>query len=69
VNCIEADNKINNKVKIPFEWEIIKQNTNSTIARAKTYGGWVINSLTESPSKEVSESMVFIPDSNHQWEV
>lgn len=53
-----------------FEWEIILENANSTISRARIDGcGWLVNSLTESPTKQLSESMVFVPDPEHKWSI
>lgn len=57
------------RITIPFKWEKLQDNANSTIVRAKVYGGWIVNSFTESPSKKVSEAMVFVPDPNHEWEL
>ena len=62
----------NSKI-IPFEWE----NLNSkTIAkdhfyftdRAKVIGGWIVNNRT-CAGQRGHESMVFIPDQNHEWMV
>jgi len=48
----------NNKIK--FEWEELVGDAR----RSKVFGGWVLTS-----SGEYSESMVFISDPNHEWEV
>lgn len=67
---------------IKFESEIIfekkngnKSNSNTSaasISRRKIIGGWIIKSLTIfRHNKEISssESMVFVPDANHEWEI
>jgi hypothetical protein len=55
-------------LKIPFEWETLDKAT----FRAKVIGGWVILSFYEqvgTNERIQSESMVFIPDPDHQWEI
>lgn len=49
-------------MKIPFEWEPIAHLTD----RARVIGGWVLLSSCE---VNQSESMVFIPDPDHEWEI
>lgn len=44
--------------KIKFEWELIPP-TEATY-RAKVIGGWIVYHF---------ESMVFIPDPEHNWEI
>jgi hypothetical protein len=48
-------------MRIKFDWEKIGETT----CRAKVIGGWVLNAWTEGQA----ESMVFIPDPEHLWEV
>ena len=43
-------------MKIPFDWELIVHGT----LRAKVIGGWVLRSF---------DSLVFIPDAHHSWEI
>lgn len=53
-----------------FEWEII--DANGYTARAKVVGGWVLCHTAHEwgeTEKSISESMVFIPDKEHQWEI
>ena len=55
-------------MKIPFEWEELDNYTE----RLKVIGGWIIkseNSLYENGKWALSESMVFVPDPNHEWEI
>lgn len=60
-----------------FEWEVIDESYKNDTCRAKGMGGWLIRSITydtvfiESEKKNivVSESMVFISDHGHLWEV
>ena len=35
--------------------------------RLKVFGGWVVRNL--STSGEVGDSMVFVPDPNHEWKL
>jgi hypothetical protein len=54
-----------------FEWEMIDNNTVdkkhfAITHRAKVIGGWIVHNATKLPNVG-SESMVFIPDPNHEW--
>jgi hypothetical protein len=67
--------------KIKFEWEVINQleaNSGQAImtkinGRTKVIGGWIVKSETITGIREkttsTSESMVFISDPAHEWEV
>jgi len=61
-------------IKERFEWELLKMN-NSPYAgtyRAKVPGGWIVLHWSQTRFGEnggTSESMVFIPDPNHEWKV
>ena len=49
-----------------FEWEKVTSNTR----RARVFGGWVLKNFTwDADWESQSESMVFIPDENHEWEI
>lgn len=50
-----------------FEWEIIDNTGPRIIRRASVIGGWIVRSYTCTNSTYPSESMVFIPDQNHEW--
>lgn len=50
---------------IEFSWQEIARGT----LRAKVIGGWIVLSQTISPREYMSESMVFVPDVQHKWEV
>jgi hypothetical protein len=63
-----------------FDWQRIFKNHNSGVggtstARAKVPGGWLINNVTYTEvicngnERNISESMCFVPDPNHEWEV
>jgi hypothetical protein len=58
-----------------FEWEIISgeemgHEENGTMTfRAKTIGGWLVNSYTWGGFDQGCESMVFVPDAKHEWEI
>jgi len=56
-------------MKIEFKWERMYEDQYCVTARAKVIGGWLIHPLTESPHKTICESMIFISDPNHEWEV
>jgi hypothetical protein len=52
---------------IQFAWEIIYKNEpchSQITRRAKVFGGWIVLSDTLN-----SESMTFVPDPEHLWEV
>ena len=55
-----------------FEWQRINKprNTYDNITeRAKVFGGWIVRTceINDSNTESTSESMVFIPDPNHEW--
>lgn len=58
-----------------FEWEDIKKLESYTTCRAKVIGGWIVNNLTNYKDGNarrpilISESMVFISDPEHKWEI
>lgn len=62
-----------------FEWEVLVCGTDNEggciTHRAKVIGGWIVKNMcwADSPggkdSPVQSESMVFIPDPNHEWEI
>jgi hypothetical protein len=57
-------------MRIPFKWEMLDINENKNIrtARSKVYGGWLINSCIDKQDT-CCESMIFIPDPEHQWKI
>jgi len=57
-----------NKNKIPLEWENIFSSVNINSHRAKVIGGWIVNNNTVLYD-HVGESMVFVPDPEHLWEI
>lgn len=67
-----------NKKVIKFKWETLfmEEKVNHTIIngsmRAKVFGGWIVRSMSHTFSEKnlsSTESSVFIPDRNHEWEV
>lgn len=58
-----------------FEWEsiagkIFSKDEGNITRRAKVIGGWIINHIVwTSKAHAQSESMVFIPDPEHKWEI
>lgn len=64
-------------MKLKFEYEFLHREEGKffvgTTARIKVYGGWALISHTgvcsDEEWKASSESMIFIPDPNHEWEI
>lgn len=62
-----------------FEWEMIKDSNEKTMGeftkRAKVFGGWLVKCVSwvyetgQSDYQQHSESLVFIPDAEHKWEI
>jgi hypothetical protein len=54
-----------------FEWTILlgNNNTQNKTVRCKVLGGWIVRSIFVDEDFGVSQSMVFIPDANHEWVV
>lgn len=58
-----------------FEWESISffrgRNATALTGRAKVFGGWIVrnNTVDSISDKFISESMVFVPDPKHAWEI
>lgn len=54
--------------RIEWDWEKVDRRTE----RAKVIGGWLIRSFNYKNEKSfevTAESMVFVPDSNHDWTI
>lgn len=57
-----------------FEWEnifdlgLIEKERTLTM-RAKVFGGWIVKSIYYLEKKIRNETMVFVTDVNHEWEV
>lgn len=61
-------------MKIKYEWEMMDESHKNFTDRAKVFGGWIVRSFTYEiaggeDAKGTSESMVFVPDPNHEWEI
>jgi hypothetical protein len=60
-------------MKIPFKWEKIsevKSVGRRVTSRAKVIGGWLVrHSFYTSDGMAHNNSMVFISDAEHEWEV
>ena len=64
-------------MKIKFEWEKLHEreskegNGINTTYRVRVIGGWIVKSVMVAWNKEpaVSQTMVFIADPEHLWEV
>ncbi len=57
-----------------FEWEVLLNDSDNfsgfNTLRAKVFGGWVLKNMCwDNEYKVQSESMAFIPDPNHEWEI
>ena len=60
------------KITIPYEWQVmIYKNIHGDevrTSRSKVIGGWIILNELAFNDNQNSQSMVFVPDPNHQWE-
>ncbi len=57
-----------------FDWEKIKYvgtpNEFDLTNRAKVFGGWLVRTIYHDSNKNVrTDSLVFIPDANHDWKI
>ncbi len=54
-------------MKIEFKWEKLSQDT----IRLKVFGGWIVytSERDDETGNPTGACMVFIPDSNHEWEI
>lgn len=50
---------------LPWKWENLDEHT----MRAKVAGGWVIHHLSFNGHGNLSESMIFLTDPNHEWKI
>lgn len=50
---------------IEWEWEQLDIYTR----RAKVIGGWIVNSNFTDEETYAAESLVFIPDRDHEWTI
>ncbi len=60
------------RIKLEWNWEQIEDLNDGRLQtlRAKVIGGWVLKSITQDmKAKVMSESMVFIPDRDHEWSI
>ena len=55
-------------MKIKFKWEKIVSGSLNEVRRAKVFRGWIVHSY-DSASEGLSESMIFVLDPNHEWEI
>ena len=56
-------------MKIKFKWEEIKDLPSHKTYRGKVHQGWLVSTASYLDGELKSESMVFLPDKNHEWEV
>lgn len=58
--------------RINWEWELLHDvdsgNVSESASRAKVIGGWIV-AHARAIKGNCSESMVFIPDRDHEWEI
>jgi len=53
-----------------FRWEQIHvSNFQRITERAKVFGGWIVCDWTAVSGHSGTQSMVFVPDPNHEWEI
>ena len=67
-DCYNSSNLIEQpKVKYPREWEKITV----CVGRLKVFGGWLVNSSRWEITSSIyaSQTMCFVPDPNHEWEL
>lgn len=50
-----------------FVWERISETENSATARAKVIGGWLVHATQSADKKNISTSMQFVSDKDHEW--
>jgi hypothetical protein len=56
--------------KIEWKWEVLDEHT----SRCKVIGGWIVVCLVQGKdhtgkTKQISSSMTFIPDRDHEWTI
>lgn len=52
--------------KLEFNWELIHKSETHATYRAAVYSGWILLHHTLI-GKQMIESMVFLPDKEHDW--
>lgn len=62
------------RTKLPFQWEKISENEAkeagyTVTMRAKVIGGWLVKDGTEIVGRSITESMVFVADQHHEWQI
>lgn len=59
-------------MKFKYE-QLVKYSTQQvefSASRAKVFGGWVLRNVCyDSHDRTQSESSIFIPDPNHEWDI
>jgi len=53
-------------MKYPRKWEEINNDDTAGAARLKVFGGWIVCAWS---NIETSESICFVPDKIHEWEL
>ncbi len=53
---------------VGFKWELIDNCQHEGTSRAKVPGGWIVVHWFDENGTS-SESMVFVPDINHEWKI
>ena len=48
---------------------MLDDHTHSKTSRVRVIGGWLVNHSFQHPKGNVSESTVFVPDRDHEWEI
>lgn len=60
-------------MKIEFKWEGIFKSNNMATERSKVIGGWIIRTINWSKIGDnqfnLAESMIFVTDPEHKWEI
>jgi hypothetical protein len=55
--------------KIEWEWEYLENGFVTGTRRAKVIGGWIVHNYSHADKKRTAESMVFVPDRDHEWAI
>lgn len=57
------------QINLEWNWDILENNPATHTKRARVIGGWLVHHSTVSTKGLISESMVFVADRDHQWNI
>lgn len=55
--------------RFEWKWEVLENNPATHTKRSKIVGGWLVHHSTVTTKGNISESMVFVPDRDHEWHI